>query len=213
MFWRMAGLSTTSPVESLLDRDGFTLEELLDEDELIQECKSLNTRLINFLRGKIQIEQLVKYVIEEAPEGADNKRAFKFPFIACEIFTCEIEVIMKTMVEDEELMELLFSFLEPDRPHGTLLAGYFSKVVICLLLRKTAAVMRYLQMAKFPGFAAHQSFGLLSETVMGDSPPCFKILTKDLRGVDGGPAVLSWWWPVVVWRRYESEVLGIVTSL
>ncbi|MCO5608720.1 hypothetical protein L7F22_062935 [Adiantum nelumboides] len=145
MFWRMAGLSTTSPVESLLDRDGFTLEELLDEDELIQECKSLNTRLINFLRGKIQIEQLVKYVIEEAPEGADNKRAFKFPFIACEIFTCEIEVIMKTMVEDEELMELLFSFLEPDRPHGTLLAGYFSKVVICLLLRKTAAVMRYLQ--------------------------------------------------------------------
>lgn len=34
-------------MESLLDRDGFTLEELLDEDELIQECKSLNTRLIN----------------------------------------------------------------------------------------------------------------------------------------------------------------------
>eukprot|EP00250_Pteridium_aquilinum_P014961 c22305_g3_i1 orf=689-3370(+) len=145
MFWRMAGLSTTSPVESLLDRDGFTLEELLDEDELIQECKSLNTRLINFLRGKAQIEQLVRYVIEEPPEGGDNKRAFKFPFIACEIFTCEIEVIIKTMVEDEELMGLLFSFLEPDRPHGTLLAGYFSKVVICLLLRKTAAVMRYLQ--------------------------------------------------------------------
>ncbi|KAI5068013.1 hypothetical protein GOP47_0016358 [Adiantum capillus-veneris] len=145
MFWRMAGLSTTSPVESLLDRDGFTLEELLDEDELIQECKSLNTRLINFLRGKTQIEQLVKYVTEEPPEKADNKRAFKFPFIACEIFTCEIEVIIKTMVEDEELMDLLFSFLEPDRSHGTLLAGYFSKVVICLLLRKTAAVMRYLQ--------------------------------------------------------------------
>lgn len=145
MFWRMAGLSTTSPVESLLDRDGFTLEELLDEDELIQECKSLNTRLINFLRGKAQIEQLVKYVIDEAPEGVDNKRAFKFPFIACEIFTCEIEVILKTMVEDDESLGLLFSFLDPDRPHGTLLAGYFSKVVICLLLRKTSFMMRYLK--------------------------------------------------------------------
>lgn len=141
----MAGLSTASPVESLLDKDGFTLEELLDEDELIQECKSLNARLINFLRGKSQIQQLIKYVVEEPSEGSDNKRAFKFPFIACEIFTCEIEVIIKTMVEDDEMMGLLFSFLDPDRPHGTLIAGYFSKVVICLLMRKTAAVMDYLK--------------------------------------------------------------------
>jgi hypothetical protein len=27
-------------------------------------------------------------------------------------------------------MSLLFLFLEPDRPHGTLLAGYFSKVFV-----------------------------------------------------------------------------------
>jgi hypothetical protein len=34
-------------VESVLDKDGYTLEELLDEEEIIQECKSLNSRLIN----------------------------------------------------------------------------------------------------------------------------------------------------------------------
>lgn len=34
-------------VESILDKDNYTLEELLDEDEIIQECKSLNGRLIN----------------------------------------------------------------------------------------------------------------------------------------------------------------------
>lgn len=28
-------------------------------------------------------------------------------------------------------MKLLFSFLEPEQPHSTLLAGYFSKVVLC----------------------------------------------------------------------------------
>jgi hypothetical protein len=27
----------------------------------------------------------------------------RFPFIACEIFTCEIDVIFKTLVEDEEV--------------------------------------------------------------------------------------------------------------
>ncbi|XP_022716443.1 serine/threonine-protein phosphatase 6 regulatory subunit 3-A-like [Durio zibethinus] len=49
MFWRMAGLSTASPVEPILDKENFTPEELLDEDEIIQECKALNGRLINFV--------------------------------------------------------------------------------------------------------------------------------------------------------------------
>jgi serine/threonine-protein phosphatase 6 regulatory subunit 3 len=34
-------------VDTILDKENFTLEELLDEDEIIQECKALNTRLIN----------------------------------------------------------------------------------------------------------------------------------------------------------------------
>lgn len=141
----MTGLSAASPVDTILDKENFTLEELLDEDEIIQECKALNTRLINFLRDKAQVEQLLRYVVEEVPDDAEKKRSFKFPFIACEIFTCEIDVILRTLVEDEELMDLLFSFVKPDHPHSTLLSGYFSKVVICLMLRKTAPLMNYVQ--------------------------------------------------------------------
>ncbi|CAL1402829.1 unnamed protein product [Linum trigynum] len=145
MFWRMAGLSTASPVETILDKSNFTLEELLDEDEIIQECKALNGRLINFLREKAQVEQLIRYIVEEPTEDAEKRRAFKLPFIACEIFTCEVDIILKTLVEDEELMNLLFSFLEPTHSHGTLLAGYFSKVCICLLLRKTVPFLNYVK--------------------------------------------------------------------
>uniref|UniRef100_A0A0D3EQL7 Uncharacterized protein n=1 Tax=Oryza barthii TaxID=65489 RepID=A0A0D3EQL7_9ORYZ len=145
MFWRMTGLSAASPVDTILDKENFTLEELLDEDEIIQECKALNTRLINFLRDRAQVEQLLRYVVEEVPDDAEKKRSFKFPFIACEIFTCEIDVILRTLVEDEQLMELLFSFVKSDHPHSTLLSGYFSKVVICLMLRKTAPLMAYVQ--------------------------------------------------------------------
>ncbi|KAL9353858.1 hypothetical protein Peur_051828 [Populus x canadensis] len=145
MFWKLTALSTSSPVESLLDKDNFTLEELLDEEEIIQECKALNTRLINFLRDRAQVEQLLRYIIKEPSEDAESKLAFKFPFIACEIFTCEIDVILKTLVEEEELMNLLFSFLEPNRSHSALLAGYFSKVVVCLMLRKTVPLMNYVQ--------------------------------------------------------------------
>ncbi|XP_019458094.1 PREDICTED: serine/threonine-protein phosphatase 6 regulatory subunit 2-like [Lupinus angustifolius] len=145
MFWKLASLSATSPVEGILDKENFTLEELLDEEEVIQECKALNSRLINFLRDRAQVEQLLHYIIEEPPEDAESKRAFKFPFIACEIFTCEIDVILKTLVDEEELMNLLFSFLEPNRSHSTLLAGYFSKVVVCLMIRKTVQLMNYVQ--------------------------------------------------------------------
>ncbi|XP_028072268.1 serine/threonine-protein phosphatase 6 regulatory subunit 3-like isoform X2 [Camellia sinensis] len=145
MFWKFTGLSASSPVESILDKENFTLEELLDEEEIIQECKGLNSRLINFLRDRAQVEQLLRYIVEEPPEDAESKRTFKFPFISCEIFTCEIDVILKTLVEEVELMNLLFSFLEPNRTHSALLAGYFSKVVICLMMRKTVPLMNYVQ--------------------------------------------------------------------
>ncbi|XP_057526692.1 uncharacterized protein LOC130805885 [Amaranthus tricolor] len=145
MFWKLTALSASSPVEAILDKDNFTLEELLDEEEMIQECKALNSRLINFLRDRAQVEQLLRYIVEEPSEDADSKRTFKFPFVASEVFTCEIDVILRTLVEEEEMMDLLFSFLVPERPHSASLAGYFSKVVVCLMLRKTVPLMNYVQ--------------------------------------------------------------------
>ncbi|XP_076894155.1 uncharacterized protein LOC143546356 [Bidens hawaiensis] len=146
MFWKLTSLSSSSsPVEAILDKENFTLDELLDEEDIIQECKALNSRLINFLRDRVQVENLLRYIIEEPPEDADSKRTFKFPFVACEIFTCEVDVMFKTLVEEEELMDLLFSFLEPTRPHSAFLAGYFSKVVISLMMRKTIPLMNYVQ--------------------------------------------------------------------
>lgn len=49
-----------SPVDSILDKESYTLEELLDEDELIQECKSLNARLTAYLKQKDTVEKLVR---------------------------------------------------------------------------------------------------------------------------------------------------------
>ncbi|CAH8367514.1 unnamed protein product [Eruca vesicaria subsp. sativa] len=158
MFWKLTALSAASPVESILDKEDFTLEELLDEEDIVQECRALNSRLTNFLKERAQVEKLLRFVVEESPEDADSKRAFKFPFISSEVLTCEIDVILKTLVEEEELMDLLFSFLEPNRSHSVMLAGYFSKVVICLMLRKTVPLMNYVK--------AHQNvFQLLVDLI------------------------------------------------
>ena len=45
--WSINGISFASPVNDILDKDDFELEELLEEDELLQEVKSRNTRLTN----------------------------------------------------------------------------------------------------------------------------------------------------------------------
>ncbi|KAI7837910.1 hypothetical protein COHA_008291 [Chlorella ohadii] len=145
MFWRVSGLNTASPVDSILDKESYSLEELLDEDELIQECKSLNARLTAYLKQRDTVEKLVRYLVEPPPEGADPKRSFKYPFTACEIFCCEVEGIFNTLLEDEELLGLLFSLLEAPRPLHSMLAGYFSRVMGSLLLRRTQDIMQYLQ--------------------------------------------------------------------
>lgn len=44
--------------------------------------------------------------------------ACRFPFIACEIFTCEIDVILKTLVEDEEVVYFEFTKVNLNCKHG-----------------------------------------------------------------------------------------------
>ena len=48
-FWTAFGVqfgNPTSGIEEILEKDDFTLEEVLDHEELIQECKYMNTTLI-----------------------------------------------------------------------------------------------------------------------------------------------------------------------
>ena len=73
MFWRVPGYSQPSPLEAILDMDNFTLEEVLDEADLIQECKSLNGRLVNFLKEPSTLRALLSYLVDVPPQGALSK--------------------------------------------------------------------------------------------------------------------------------------------
>ncbi|GBF89982.1 hypothetical protein Rsub_02688 [Raphidocelis subcapitata] len=143
-FWRVAGFAQPSPIEQILDKEEYTLEELLDEDDIIQECKSLNGRLIAFLRGKEVVEQLLRYLVQPPSDPDDPKKQYKYPFTACEVFCCEVEAVFNTLLEDEALLDLLFSLLDAEPPLSCKTAGYFGRVVGQLLLRKTNEMMQYL---------------------------------------------------------------------
>ena len=45
-FWNHFGF-TTSPIDGLLEKADTTLERLMEEPDLIQECKSQNRKLID----------------------------------------------------------------------------------------------------------------------------------------------------------------------
>ena len=145
MFWRVSGLNTACPVDAILDKEEYTLEELMDEEELVQECKSLNPRLTEFLKKKEVVEKLVSYLVENPDDGADDKRTFKYPFTSCEIFCCEVEGIYNTMLENDDVLDTLFGLLKMERPLNTILAGYFSRVVGALLARRSGEIVQYLK--------------------------------------------------------------------
>lgn len=68
MFWRFGGYASISAIDNLLEKSDVTLEELLDESDLIQELKSHNTKLIEYLREDKILERLLEYVIAPKPK-------------------------------------------------------------------------------------------------------------------------------------------------
>jgi uncharacterized protein YjgD (DUF1641 family) len=75
MFWRF-GFHACSAIDTLLDKPDVTLEEILGEDDLLQECKAHNTKLIEYLRDPKILAKLLNYII--ADEQVDDKAKFKY---------------------------------------------------------------------------------------------------------------------------------------
>ncbi|KAL1857432.1 sporulation-induced protein [Diaporthe australafricana] len=63
MFWRFGGYANISTIDTILDKNDFTLEELLDEGDLIQELKQHNAKLIDYLRDEPVLVKLLEYVV------------------------------------------------------------------------------------------------------------------------------------------------------
>ena len=83
-FWRFGGFSASS-LETLLasaspplDGNGLptlTLEQLLEEDDLLQECKTQNTRLIDYLGRVDVLKRLLGYVTGDIFEFNDDEES------------------------------------------------------------------------------------------------------------------------------------------
>lgn len=76
MFWKF-DLHSSSHIDTLLERDEVTLKELMDEEDILQECKAQNRKLVEFLLKSECLEDLVTYITEEPPLDMDEKIRYK----------------------------------------------------------------------------------------------------------------------------------------
>lgn len=138
-------MHTSSHLEALLDKEDVTLTELLDEDDVLQECKAQNRRLLLFLCQDTCMQELVCMITTEPPAGVEETKRFKYPNIACELLTADVGVINDKLGNEEPLLETLYSFLEQPPPLNPLLASFFSKTIGNLIARKTEQVISFLR--------------------------------------------------------------------
>uniref|UniRef100_A0A671Y381 Protein phosphatase 6, regulatory subunit 2a n=1 Tax=Sparus aurata TaxID=8175 RepID=A0A671Y381_SPAAU len=185
MFWKF-DLHTTSHIDQLLDREDVTLRELMEEDDVLQECKAQNRRLLLFLSQDHCMQELVSLITTEPPADLEERSRFKFPNIACELLTSDVSIINDKLGAEESLLEMLYNFLEQDPPLNPLLASFFSKTIGNLIARKTEQVITFLK--KKEGF-----IGLVLKHI--DASAMMDLLLRLISCVEPAPLrqeVLHW---------------------
>ncbi len=121
----------------------------------MQEVKARNNRLLDFLSQPDVVSQLLHYMITPAEEDADDLRRFKYPYMSCEVFCCEISNILQVLIEHEDgrFLTEFFSFLDVDGILDSYLAGYFEKVLEMLLRYNTGPIVKFLNDGGIPMFS------------------------------------------------------------
>eukprot|EP00041_Stephanoeca_diplocostata_P030411 m.919388 g.919388 ORF g.919388 m.919388 type:complete len:735 (+) comp23751_c0_seq2:288-2492(+) len=141
MFWKF-GFTTPSNIDNILQQENFTLQELLDDDDILSECRNQNKKLTDYLSQPENIRTLLEYVVNEPSDGDDERTRFKYPNIAAEVLTSECWPIMDAMCKPEP-MDLLWTTLDRPAPLNPLLASFFTKIVVMLLGKEVKAVSSY----------------------------------------------------------------------
>jgi SIT4-associating protein SAP185/190 len=170
MFWRFGGYANISTIDTLLEKPDVTLEELLDETDLIQELKSHNTKLIEYLREDKVLERLIEYVVapkvavasseESQTTGEDSegkgkepatslsaedeekeKKRNRYAYVSAEILASDNWSICESLMENQALLRKFWEFLRLPPPLDPLPASYFTKVNEALLDKKTEEML------------------------------------------------------------------------
>uniref|UniRef100_A0A452VKL2 Protein phosphatase 6 regulatory subunit 1 n=1 Tax=Ursus maritimus TaxID=29073 RepID=A0A452VKL2_URSMA len=86
MFWKF-DLHTSSHLDTLLEREDLSLPELLDEEDVLQECKVVNRKLLDFLLQPPHLQAMVTWVTQEPPASGEERLRCILP-LGLRLLTC-----------------------------------------------------------------------------------------------------------------------------
>ena len=90
-FWNSFKAQPSESIERLLKEENCPIEKLLDDSDLLQECRNSNKNLQKYL-DREKIKQLIDF-ITEMPEEDEHNRGHKYPFIASELFNTDMDEV------------------------------------------------------------------------------------------------------------------------
>ncbi|KAF9174623.1 hypothetical protein BGX21_002394 [Mortierella sp. AD011] len=164
MYWRF-GHQNASVIDHLLESNNVSLEELLEQDDLIQECKAQNPKLIEYLRDPTVLEQLLSYITSD---DLEDRARFKYPFIACEIIACEVWGIYESALSNIDMLVKFWEFLDRPQPLNPVQASYFAKVIGIFLMKKTSEMLEFIksQPEVVPKLLLHMSTSAIMDLLL-----------------------------------------------
>ena len=138
MFWECH--LVTSTIEKLLDQPADTIElkAFLDESDLIQECLMQNARLIDYLVQPTVMNELIAHVTQ-CPKDLN----FRYAHVVSELLSGDFQRIQEALLVNEQL-DFFYSFLlGNDEPLNPILASYFSRILMSLMIRRPTELLNY----------------------------------------------------------------------
>eukprot|EP00166_Cyanidium_caldarium_P003265 ctg_317.g215 len=113
-----------------------TLRSILDEDDLVSECKAMNLRLFRYFSRPEVLPQLVSLAV--APASADAR---KYSNVATEVLCSDVERLNEALVSTDGAMGQLLRFVDAAAPMSPELATNFAKVFLNLLRARPDEVL------------------------------------------------------------------------
>ncbi|KAK6627785.1 hypothetical protein RUM44_010264 [Polyplax serrata] len=180
MFWNSAAASVN--FEVLLSKEDVTLQEIMDDDGVLQECSLVQSDVL---------EKLVRLTIEEPQGDEDDAVKYKYSNIACELLTCEVPPLSESLANDKALLGTLYSFLDTDAPLNPLLASFFSKTLSVLITRNSEqfTCLKVLEFLKLKEDSISLLLKHLGTSAIMDL--ILKLVTK-IEGSDLNDIALNW---------------------